>query len=71
MREREAIVTEVILSYKLEDKKELIINFIKENLPKEEIARQIGCNIKTLNSYLLKWGVKYHGNQGVGITKHL
>ena len=57
------------MASKLESKKELILSFIEENVPKEKIARQVGCNIKTLNTYLVKWCVHYHGNQGAANYK--
>lgn len=41
-----------------------IITWIGERVPKSEIARRLNCGIGTLNVYLDKLGIVYHGNQG-------
>ncbi|WCZ57231.1 homing endonuclease [Salmonella phage Kenya-K16] len=46
------------------ERKEDILLWIKENLPKAEIARRLRCKIDTLNTYLLKMGIEYSGNKG-------
>lgn len=53
-----------LMSSKLESKKDLILSYIADNVPKQHIARLIGCNIKTLNNYLATNGIEYQGNQG-------
>lgn len=44
-------------------KKEDIECWIKEGLPKIEIARRLDCKIDTLNSYLKKLNISYKGQQ--------
>lgn len=44
------------------EKKDLILEMIKENRPKSEICRLLICKPETLESYLKKWGVDYKGN---------
>jgi hypothetical protein len=46
------------------EKRELIINLINENKPKIEICKLLDCRYSTLNSYLIKMGINYIGNQG-------
>jgi 5-methylcytosine-specific restriction endonuclease McrA len=51
--------------------KELILQLISKDTPKARISRQLGCDIKTLNTYLRSIGVVYHGNQsGLGFKKY-
>lgn len=45
------------------EKRELILEWIKEELPKSEIARRLSCKQETLNSCLLKLGIEYAGQQ--------
>lgn len=52
------------MSSKLELQKDLILNLISKNAPKQKIANLVGCHIKTLNKYLLTNGIEYNGNQG-------
>jgi hypothetical protein len=46
------------------EKKQIIEIWIGENRPKFWMARQLGCKIDTLDSYLKKWGIEYKGNKG-------
>lgn len=46
------------------DKKNVIEGWISENRPKLWMAKQLGCKIDTLDSYLKKWGIHYKGNMG-------
>ena len=46
------------------NRKEEILALVDEKTPKFEIARRLGCNVKTLNTYLKTFGVEYHGNFG-------
>lgn len=46
------------------DKKYLVEDWIKQNRPKQWMARELRCRIDTLNSYLRKWGIEYSGNMG-------
>lgn len=46
------------------DKKNVIEDWISENRPKLWMAKQLGCKIDTLDSYLKKWGIHYKGNIG-------
>ena len=45
-------------------KKNVIEGWISENRPKLWMAKQLGCKIDTLDSYLKKWGIHYKGNMG-------
>lgn len=45
------------------ERKEEILQWISENLPKAEIMRRLNCSDRTLNSYLQQIGVEYKGNQ--------
>jgi hypothetical protein len=52
------------------EKKDLILEMIKQNRPKIEIAKKLGCKQHTLNVYLEKMGICYTGNIGLkGIKK--
>lgn len=46
------------------ERKEEILQWIKENQPKAFICRELHCKPETLNSYLQKMGIEYKGNQG-------
>lgn len=46
------------------DKKELILEFIKDGKPKSEICKILNCKPITLDSYLLKMNIEYIGNKG-------
>ena len=46
------------------EKKQIIEIWIGENRPKLWMAKQLGCKIDTLDSYLKKWGIDYKGNMG-------
>lgn len=52
------------MNSKLSSKKELILSFISENVPKQQIAKLVDCNIKTLDKFLISEGIDYKGNQG-------
>jgi hypothetical protein len=45
------------------NKKELILEWIAEELPKSEMAKRLGCKQETLNTYLIKMGITYAGQQ--------
>ena len=45
------------------EKKELILQWISEELPKSEIAKRVGCKQETLNAHLEKMGITYAGQQ--------
>ena len=45
------------------EKKLEILNWIKNGLSKQEMSRRLSTDIKTLNRYLLKLGIEYHGKQ--------
>ena len=44
-------------------KKDLILEWIAEELPKSEIARRLNCKQETLNAYLVKMDITYAGQQ--------
>ena len=44
-------------------KKELILGWIEEERPKSFICEQLKCKPTTLNSYLMKMGITYVGQQ--------
>lgn len=44
------------------ERKEEILQWISENLPKAEMMRRLNCSDRTLNSYLQRIGVEYKGN---------
>lgn len=44
-------------------KKELILGWIEEERPKSFICEQLKCKPTTLNSYLMKMGIAYAGQQ--------
>ena len=44
-------------------KKDLILQWIAEELPKSEIAKRLRCKQETLNSYLIKMQIAYDGQQ--------
>ncbi len=46
------------------EKRQIIESWIGENRPKLWMAKQLGCKIDTLDSYLKKWGIAYKGNMG-------
>lgn len=53
------------------ERKEEILQWIKEGQSKAFISRQLSCKQDTLNSYLSKMGIEYSGNQsGKGFTKN-
>ena len=45
------------------ERKNEILNWIKEEQPKCYICQQLGCKQDTLNSYLKKMGIEYSGQQ--------
>lgn len=45
------------------ERKEEILQWIAEELPKTEIAKRLCCKIGTLNTYLEKFGITYKGQQ--------
>lgn len=52
------------------ERKDDILQWVSENQSKAFIARQLGCNPKTINSLLEKLNIEYKGNQsGKGINK--
>ena len=54
----------------IEEKKELILNWIEEGWTKAAISRELCCKPETLNRYLAKWDIDYKGNpSGKGMKK--
>lgn len=52
------------------ERKDDVLQWVSENQSKAFIARQLGCNPKTVNSLLEKLNIEYKGNQsGKGINK--
>lgn len=50
------------------ERKDEILEWIKEDLPNAEIARRLKCKVDTLKSYYTKMGITYSGNMsGKGI----
>ena len=48
-----------------------IEQWVKENKSKAWMARQLGCNPKTVTTTLERWGIQYSGNQsGRGLSKN-
>ena len=45
------------------NKKDLILEWIAEELPKREMAKRLGCKQETLNAYLTKMNITYAGQQ--------
>lgn len=51
-------------------RKEEILSWIEQNKTKAFMCRQLKCKQSTLNSYLVKMGIEYAGNQaGIGLLK--
>ncbi len=46
------------------ERKDEILEWIKEDLPNAEIARRLKCKVDTLKSYYTKMEITYSGNQG-------
>ena len=52
------------------ERKDDILQWISENRSKAYMARELGCNPKTINPLLERLGIQYSGNQsGKGCTK--
>lgn len=52
------------------EKKDQILQWISENQSKAFMAKELGCNPKTINSILKKFEIEYSGNQsGKGLSK--
>lgn len=52
------------------ERKEKIEQWIAEGKTKAQMARELGCNPKTINPVLKKLGLEYAGNQGCkGLSK--
>jgi hypothetical protein len=45
------------------EKKELILEWVKEGKAKAYICRDLKCKPETLNGFLKEWGIDYKGNQ--------
>ena len=53
------------------ERKEEILQWVSENRSKAYMARELGCNPKTINTLLEKLGITYNGNQsGKGFPKN-
>ena len=53
------------------ERKAEILQWVEENQSKAYMARQLGCNPKTINSILEKLGIEYSGNKsGRGFHKN-
>ena len=48
----------------IENNKDQILSWVQENRPKIWICRQLDCRPRTLDGYLVKWGISYKGNMG-------
>ena len=46
------------------ERKDEILNWIEQNRSKAFICKELHCKPETLNSYLIKMGIEYSGNQG-------
>lgn len=46
------------------NKKDSILEWIKQKQPKSYICKQLNCKPSTLESYLTKMGITYKGNKG-------
>lgn len=44
------------------ERKDEILQWISENRSKAFMARELGCNPKTINPILAKLGIEYSGN---------
>ena len=47
------------------EKKDLILQMIKDNEPKSKICKELKCKPETLESYLIKFNLTYKGNRGL------
>ena len=55
----------------IEQKKDLVLQWIEEGRTKASMSRELDCKPETLNRYLTKWGIDYQGNPGgKGIKKN-
>ena len=55
----------------IEQKKDLVLQWVEEGRTKASMSRELDCKPETLNRYLTKWGIDYQGNQsGKGIKKN-
>ena len=53
------------------ERKEDVLQWVSENRSKAYMARELGCNPKTINPLLQRLGIQYNGNQsGKGCTKN-
>ena len=53
------------------ERKDDILQWVSENRSKAYMARELGCNPKTINPLLERLGIQYNGNQsGKGCTKN-
>ena len=46
------------------ERKDEILQWIKEKLPNSEIAKRLNCKFDTLMKYYKIMGIEYKGNQG-------
>lgn len=55
----------------IEQKKDLILQWVEEGRSKASMSRELDCKPETLNRYLNKWDVEYKGNpSGKGMKKN-
>ena len=55
----------------IEQKKDLVLQWVEEGRTKASMSRELDCKPETLNRYLTKWGIDYQGNQsGKGTKKN-
>ena len=55
----------------IEQKKDLVLQWIEEGRTKASMSRELDCKPETLNRYLNKWGIEYKGNpSGKGMKKN-
>ncbi len=54
----------IIMRADIDQRKDEILQWIKERLPKSVMCERLNCRPDTLNRRFKKWGVLYKGNQG-------
>lgn len=48
----------------IDARKDEILQWIEEQLSKQEICRKLRCKAETLDTRLQRWGIDYQGNRG-------
>lgn len=52
------------MRYDILDRKHDIRKWVEDGVPKSVIACNLNCKVDTLNKYLDRFGIEYHGNRG-------